>query len=253
MVSVRIDVEGFDNFAAEASRKMQRCMAIALTACAKKAKTELESTLRESLSAPTNFTMNSIYLYPAVYAKRNGQNWDRLTAEVGFKDYQAKYMDHMEANHTNLRAPKRFELALQAAGKMPRGWVSVPANGVALDSFGNMGRGFIMKIVSQLGNELLRGYQNRSRDEKTVAKNQKRNGAFVSIMPGGKLKMPPGIYQVFDYVGQVNGKTRYVRASRMVLMFVPAAKYKAVMNIKQVGQKTVRENLQSEFSRVFNS
>lgn len=121
--------------------------AIAMTRTGVRIKGAEQDTMRRVFDRPTDFTVNSVYLSPATPSK--------LEAEVFFKDWApkgraaGKYL--LPQVHGGERELKGFERALQHAGWLPPGRFLVPASGAALDSHGNVSRGLIVKILSQLG------------------------------------------------------------------------------------------------------
>ena len=134
---------------------------------------------------------------------------------------------------------KRFELALQARLAMPKGYFAMPAKGVPLDGYGNVSRGFIAKVLSQLGTELLAGYQNTAKDAQAMARARKRNGTFFAMQPGNKQGLPPGIYQRIP--GGLGHKTR------AVFIFVRNTNYK----VRLPFGKIVQDVYDREFRRLF--
>lgn len=239
MVSVRIDVQGFDNFAAEANRKMKRCMAIALTKTAVKLQADIKQVVPEVFDRPKPFTVNGLYLRVA--------KADSLVAEVGFKDIQARYLSAEVAG--GRRAPKRFEAALRARGALPGGYITVPGNDVKVDSFGNIPRSVIVEILREIGPTLQRGRRTAEQRQTLVDSSNKKkrkptyNGVFV-VMPADGSHLQPGIYR------------RYVardRRPKCLLAFMTEANYKQRLKLVEIGEKAVRDNLSVEFSKVFNT
>lgn len=224
-------------------RNLERATAIALTATAKAAEDILKDRMRSVFDRPTPFTMSATVVRRARYSSssRSGS----LQSSVVFKDWQARYLDTMVEGFSPDRGLKRFELALQAAGVMPRGWVCVPANGVALDGYGNVGRGQIMKIMSQIGTELLTGYQNRSTDPKRRAANKRRNGTFFAMQPGNRQGLPAGIYQRY--------KTGFGWASRMVFVFARRASYTKYFDLQKIGEQAMSECFDTELQKALAS
>jgi hypothetical protein len=157
---------------------------------------------------------------------------------------------------------KRFEKALKAAGAMPYGWQSVPAAGARLDAYGNMSRGQIAQILSQVGTELTAGYTRtlpRLRgDEDAKAKRQIQNkrrrafgragGQYVAI-PRRKGKLAAGIYlaQARDF-GARWGLGRSGRLTP-VLIFVRATTYRPRFDFYGTVQESVAQTLPRHYSQ----
>ncbi|WP_288843521.1 hypothetical protein [uncultured Deefgea sp.] len=249
MISIKIDNAQLKALTGNLPRKIQRCAAIALTKTAWHAKDETVRRMRTDIHRPTEFTLNALRVFPARY-KSGGD----LVARVEPKYDQEKYLRNIVSGMGETRRHlKRFEKSLQAGGVMPYGWVCVPAKGMTLDSHGNMGRGMIMKIISQIGVELLSGYQNRSRDKKVIARNKKRNGTFFAKQPGNKQGLPPGIYQRVAVGGGFGARNGRAWGTRMVFLFVKAAFYKPQIDFDAIGQKMVDRHFQNEFNKALAS
>jgi hypothetical protein len=237
-MKITIDVQGLAEVKAALSglsdRRMRAAMATALTRTAVAVRTEMQADMLSALDRPTPYTQRRL--------RYVGATAERLVAGVGF-DIEAitdisgnvvrysdqgpgstpagKYIQFQAKGGT--RAMKRFELALQAKGSMPRGWVSVPAAGARLDAFGNMSRGQIAQIIAQLGTELMSGYANtikqtgKAGTRARIAQQRRAGGQYIAVQPGSKIRLKPGIYQR-EFIG---------RNLTPVLMFVRGATYTA--------------------------
>ncbi|QKJ67471.1 hypothetical protein HQN60_12570 [Deefgea piscis] len=239
-VTITVDQGAIKALGANLGRKVQRSTAIALTKTAWQTKADVVEQMKSKIDRPTTFTLNSLVVRPAKYDRGS------MTAKVEAKDWQEKYLRNIVSGvGESKRHLKRFELALQAVNQMPRGWVAVPAKEFALDAYGGMGRGILMKIISQIGTELLSGYQNKSTDAKVKARNQKRNGTFFAMQPGNREGLPPGVYQRRRF-GSGWG-------SRMVLAYVKQARYKPQIDLEKIAEKAVSEHFQTEFIKALQS
>lgn len=213
-------------------RRADAALATALTRTAVAVRREMGADMHLALDRPTPYTARQLR-YVAATA-------DRPVAGVGFgieaiQDVRGQVVRYADMGPGSTpadrylrfqtqggqRAAKRFELALQAKGAMPRGWVAVPGAGARLDAYGNMTRGQIAQIVAQLGTELLTGYTNTIRRtgaagvRAKIAQQRRAGGQFFAVLPGSKLKLKPGIYQR-EFAG---------RNITPVLIFVPRAAY----------------------------
>ncbi len=235
MISIKIDAAAAQTALAEGGRKAQRSLAIALTKTAGLANDQIKREMPTTFDRPTPFTLNGTVVRPARY--------NQLTASVVFKDYQSRYL--LAEVTGGQRRLKRFELALQHRGVMPKGWFAVPADGVALDAFGNLSRGVLAKIIAQLGTELLSGYQNTAKGQDALQRAKRKNGTFFAIQPGNKSGLPAGIYQ--RIAGSLGW--RY----RAVLIFVQTSKHTTRLRLDDIGQAAVSQHLQDEFNKAFSS
>lgn len=160
---------------------------------------------------------------------------------------------------------KRFERALQAAGAMPAGWQSVPADGAKLDAYGNISRGQIVQILSQVGTELTAGYRRSlprlrggetAREKRSVLNKRRRafgraGGQYVAI-PRPKGKLRPGIYlaQARDFGARWGlGRTGKLIP---VLWFVKTTSYRPRYDFYGTVRGAVDELLGAELNRAFS-
>lgn len=245
-----------DGFSA---RRTAAVIATALTRSAVEGKAVALRELLAAIDRPTPYTQRSLYM--------RGATANRLQAEVGFKDDLAgsgtpatKYLlPNVEGTPRHI---KRFELALQHAGAMPKGWHSVPAAGARLDEYGNISRGQIAQILSQVGTELTAGY-NRTLPkvqswmgpkDKRLTQNKRRRafgraGGQFFALPQGKGKLKPGVY--LAGARDFGAKWGLGRTGRItpVLIFVRATHYKPLMDFYGVVGYAVRNQLPAELSR----
>lgn len=197
MLTVTANFSGLDETVGAmkdfSSRRMNATIATALTRSAAKARDAARIELDRSIDRPTDYTRRGLFLKPA--------KADKLEARVWFGDEfkglvipQARYLyPQVEGGG---RALKRFEKALQASGAMPAGTYAIPSRFAPLDAFGNVPRGTIMQIVSQLGAELLAGYSNRLNrsDKNKVRRAYGRAGGQYVAITRQRGKLAPGVY-----------------------------------------------------------
>lgn len=148
-----------------------------------------------------------------------------------------KYLQFQEEGGT--RHAKRFEVALQAFGALPKGWVVTPGQGARLDAYGNVSRGQIIQVLSQLRITLVAGAKrNMSWDARKQAAAQRKAGGRFFVAPvGGKLQ--PGIYQR-ELIG--NNITP-------VFIFVKAARYRKRFDFYGVAQRKSDAVMDAELQR----
>jgi hypothetical protein len=218
------------------TRRVSAALATALTRTAAEVKAAVTQELDRSLDRPTPYTMRSLYMRPA--------RADRLDAEVWVKDDRAgsgtpatRYL--LPQVDGGVRRIKRFELALQASGAMPRGWQAVPGAGAHLDAYGNISRGQLAQIISQVGTELTAGHnRTMSTDPRRRISAQRRaGGRFFAVRPGQRL--PPGIYQR-EFAG---------RNITPVLIFVRSTAYQPRVDFYGVAQRVAADRLPAQVDR----
>lgn len=118
----------------------------ALTKTAKQAQKALRLKMPRVFDRPTPYILNSTRIRPATKK--------RLRSTVLFKDESFKSQPPSEYMlvHTRggTRPDKRSEKLLRARGLLPPGHHIVPGNGVRLNKYGNVTRGQIQKVLSNL-------------------------------------------------------------------------------------------------------
>jgi hypothetical protein len=235
---VRADLRGF-------ARQVQFGQVVALTRTAQDGKRAELAEIDRAIDRPTPYTRNAVYVDPATRAKPS--------AAFGLKDAEWFSMPgHQPGRYLRpqidggQRDVKAFEKLLQAAGHMPRGWFAVPGSAARFDAYGNVSRGQIIQILSQLRLTASAGYTRNLRvggDRASIAARRRAfvraGGQFFVVKPGeGRAK--PGIYS-----RQVLGKKTHgpLRKVRPVFVFVPRTTYRRRLDWEQVADRTVNERL----------
>lgn len=123
-------------------------IAKAITKTAKDVERELKREMAAKTDRPTAYFLRSTFVQPATR--------DKLLARVGIKDQAFSknrlssaqmFGHHFEGGG---RATKALELHLRRAGLLGAGEFVAPGAGARLDSYGNMSRGQVQQILSQL-------------------------------------------------------------------------------------------------------
>ena len=132
---------------AEMGRRGPVVAAIALTRTAKDVQAAIKEEMRSVFDRPTNYALNGTFLKTATR--------DRLEARVWVKDNpfgNGTPADRFLGPQIfgGARGHKGMERLLQANGMMPQGWFAVPGDGADLDASGNVRRGQIRQMLSQL-------------------------------------------------------------------------------------------------------
>ena len=214
-----------DNAAAlkslDLARKQARFAAAkALTQTAKRVEKSLQADLYDKLDNPTPWIGKGTFVQPATK--------DDLTAVVGMKDRQARYVkEHFTAGR---RGQKPYEKALAGMGVLPAGHKAVPGTGLKLDGRGNPSRAQLKEMFGSLKSGM------------GVAKGRGRKmavGAYVAIPVGNRAGLAPGVYY---------------RAQRKILpalVFVSAANYRKRMDLGQLASKTVAREFDALFAAAY--
>lgn len=122
----------------------------AINACVKAAAPAVQAEMKSVFDRPTPWTLNSYRVLK--YANKRS-----LVAVVGFKDMEqvggrgipaGRYLQpHMEGT---ARPAKGLEVLLRARGLMSNNEFLVPSKFMNLDSYGNVSRGVIQKVIANL-------------------------------------------------------------------------------------------------------
>lgn len=192
--------------------------------------------MRSVFDRPTRFTLNSIFVRPATMSKPEAiVNVKDETGGVTPAQYLSAEIDGGQ------RAIKRFEKRLQLDGAMPRGWFAVPGQFARLDEFGNISRGQITQILSQLTRTKVSGYA----ADITVRSRQgaiKRAGGEFIALPNGRGKLRPGIYQV--------RATAFGRTSpKPIVIYVPKAQYRRRLDFFGVARRAAHTFYESHLDQ----
>jgi hypothetical protein len=171
---------------------------VALTRTALDAKVAEQETMRSVFDRPTPYTINSVFVKPATKAKPEAQVG--LKDEYGFPSENQITANRYLGPHIDAgpRSTKRFEKRLQLDGQMPRGWFAVPGQFARLDEYGNISRGQITQILSQLTLTKVSGYSAGITVRSRKGAIKRAGGEFIAL-PHGRGKLPPGIYQVTQF------------------------------------------------------
>lgn len=188
------------------AKQVRFATAVALTRTAKKIQERMPDVMERELDKPTQFTKRGMFVKPA--------RKDNLTAVVGFRDIQAKYL--------------RFQI--EGGSRQPRSaGIKLPGN-VELNSFGNIPRGLIKRLKAAAQNGTLGA---------AIAKRTggAAKGAKLFLgKPKGKGNLPMGIWR------------REAGKLTPVILFVDQpVRYRKRFNFTAAAQKIARDEWQSIF------
>ena len=189
------------------------------------------SVLKARIDRPTTTTLNSLYVKPATKDKPEARTFfkDAWTSGVPADTYL------QQAVKGGRRPHKRFEKALIAKGIMKPGQYALPAAS-ALNQFGNVPRGTIMKILSGLGAaETVSGVQANA----TGSKRSKRKGNAQKYF-AGEVDGTQGVWE--------RKKTAWGDAVRPVFIFSDGEPgYRVILPFYKIADNIVKANRVREF------
>ncbi len=195
------------------------------------------SVLKARIDRPTTTTLNSLYVKPAKPGKPEARTFfkDAWTSGVPADTYL------QQAVKGGRRPHKRFEKALIAKGIMKPGQYALPAAS-ALNQFGNVPRGTIMKILSGLGAaETVSGVQANA----TGSKRSKRKGNAQKYF-AGEVDGTQGVWE--------RKKTAWGDAVRPVFIFSDGEPgYRVILPFYKIADNIVKANRVREFQSAMDT
>ena len=195
------------------------------------------SVLKARIDRPTTTTLNSLYVKPAKPGKPEARTFfkDAWTSGVQADTYL------QQAVKGGRRPHKRFEKALIAKGIMKPGQYALPAAS-ALNQFGNVPRGTIMKILSGLGAaETVSGVQANA----TGSKRSKRKGNAQKYF-AGEVDGTQGVWE--------RKKTAWGDAVRPVFIFSDGEPgYRVILPFYKIADNIVKANRVREFQSAMDT
>lgn len=224
-------------------RRMNSAIATALTRAAIDVRDEAKAEMRRVFDRPTPYTLDSVFVRPA--------KPDRLEAVVEIKDDRGVTNGGTPATryllpqvHGGQRRLKRLEVALQAAGVLPQGWYVVPGAAARLDAYGNVSRGQVVQVLSQLRIQLVAGSsRNMSFDaRKRIRAEQRAGGRYFVIKPGSRARAQPGVWQ----------REWFVRGASPIFIFVNRAQYAPRFDFYGLAQRVAQERLPAQLQQAIS-
>lgn len=203
--------------------------AVALTKTAQKVQAATVNEMRTKFDRATPYTLKSLRVQPAT--KRN------LSAAVFLKDQtfgknrlsMAQIIGHQFAGGG--RATKAIEYWLMRSGLISDGEFVAPGEGAKLDRYGNMSRGQIIQILSQLK---IHPDPYAFKSKSAASKRSVKKAGTLFWSRGGRL--PRGVW---------------IRAGdgvRPILIVVRRPHYKRLIDMERIAKQVVRAELDGEFS-----
>lgn len=198
--------------------------------------------MRKVFQAPTPYTINSLFIRPATKARLEASTW----LKTGNRP-QHYLLPQIQGGPRPL---KRFEQRLVMNGLMRPDQRAVPAAGARLDAYGNMSRGQIVQILSQLRTAVVQGdFSNATNSKRSRAKRQ-AVAYFVSHGTGSRRAgyqgargrgviyeqhLPAGVWARYQFA--------WGSSVKPVLLFVSGARYTQRFDFFGVAERTIEARL----------
>jgi hypothetical protein len=209
-------VKNLDNL-----KKQERfATAIALTRIARETKNVVDAEILKKVDRPTRYTKNALFIKPATKAN--------LTSEVSLKNKKsgsAKLTVEQTIGNlftsNNKRNHNGLERWLYRAGLITSREFVAPTSNAKKDTYGNMPRGYIGQIVSQLN----------SNGGDQSAKGKRARAKVGSIFwSDGLGRMPKGVW------------ARIGRDIKPIALVIREPHYRRLFNIPEAANDTMRKH-----------
>lgn len=215
-------------------KQLQFALMHTINTVAYKGRDDVKDEMRVVFDRPTNWVLNSIQVKPASIAK--------LEATVKAKDDWGGENILMPQVDGGNRRNKGFEKALRSAGLMASDQFVVPAAGAKLDNYGNMSKGQVVQVMSQLQLQRGGGYESRASNSAASKRSRRRQGVAYFAITKQRGKLKPGIYLRRDFA---KGS-----AVKPVYMFVRRPSYKKRLRFNEVLEQSVEKNFKATYDKM---
>ncbi len=235
-MSMRTNFPAMADRVVELGRQGPFVAAVSLTRTGQDVQSALKDAMRTSFDRPTAYALNGTFLKRATKTNLEARVWvkdDPWGKGVPADRFLSPQIFGGQRRH------KGSERLLQANGLMPDGWYLVPAAGAQLDGNGNIRRGQITQILSQLKVQRSAGHESRAtgsqRSNRTIA----RQGVTYFALPNGNRGLAPGVY--------LKRRFGHGTAIRPVFIFVSKIEYQSRLKFHEVGEATVQARFPVHF------
>lgn len=156
---VKIDVDPGDALKRQFTELEQSQLPYVVQQTVNRVAADIQDTWKRTMAGvfdrPTRTTLNAVFVKRARYVKNSNGQRESEAAIVLIKDQAnkgsapAKYLRPQVMG--GIRADKGLDAALRRIGILAGGEQAVPAGGAPLDGYGNIKRGIVQQVLSQLG------------------------------------------------------------------------------------------------------
>lgn len=217
-------------------KQVSYAAAVAITSTAKLGQKAVQDDMREKFDRPTRTTIKGVII-------KSARKSD-LTAKVFIKDYPfsknpyslAQILSHQFTGGPRIR--KVLETRFEQVGLITGNEYLVPGAGARLDRYGNISRGQIQQIMSQMrvGLDLYAYASNSKRSQR----NQDRAGRM--FWSRGDKHLQRGVWlRVSKY------------RLKPVLLVVRRPQYRKLIDMQQIVQRVVDRNFDNEFRKALDN
>jgi hypothetical protein len=233
--------------------------ALALTRTGEHAKRMLYDEFRRKIDRPTPTVMNSLYLEPATKQKLSAMVWMKdtpLGMNGGGKNPYS--MEETLEHHFRggSRRAKMIELTLRRRGLIAASEFVMPGKAAKMDEYGNMSRGQIQQIYSQIG-VTGSGYDNAATNSRRSKANVAKAGT-IFWSHGVGAEFGPKLWGIISK-GRVLRREQNLpkgawvrdgnRVSPLLIVVKKTPTYKRLFDLRELGQAAIDKHFNNEFDK----
>lgn len=262
---IKVSIQGLDKTLASLAGKQKQvrfATAVALTRTAKRAQVAVADDFKAKFDRPTRTTLKSMWVKPATKANLEAMVYVKDRPLGGKNPFSmADILKHQFTG--GARIAKQMELILRRDGFLQQGEFVVPGAGAMLDNFGNINRGQIVQILSQIGVKNA-GYSSTptksARSRRNVAKAGKIFWSTGTTgMGGAKRLIDKNTGIAYGYAGRVGlashlPKGAWMRDGRSVkplLIAIKGQRYRKRIDLDRIVRAQVDKYFTQEFDQAF--
>lgn len=227
-MSIKSNFPAMADRISELGRQGPFVAAVSLTRTAKDVQAAIKEEMRTSFDRPTAYALNGTFLKGATKSSLEARVWVKdnpFGKGVPADRFLSPQIFGGERRH------KGAERLLQANGLMPAGWYLVPGEGAQLDGNGNIRRGQLRQILSQLKVQGGSGHESRAQNSDRSRRTIARQGVTYFALPNGNRGLLPGVY--------LKRRFGHGTAIRPVFIFVSKVEYQSRLKFHEVAQATI--------------
>ncbi len=231
-LDVSVDVRRALDRVRAADKQVRFATAVALTRTAKDVERALQAELRSEIDRPTPYTLKSTYTDVAKPAKLEATVWFKNRNLGKNRRSSSDILGHLFSGGT--RQHKALEEWLMRAGYISPGEFVAPGDAAKIDQYGNLSRGQIAQILSQLkaGADPT---QYATKSKRSQRKQQRAGVMFWSR--GGKL--PRGVWMRHSF--------GFGSAVKPILIVVGRPDYGVMFDLDELGRRVSRAKFDGHF------
>jgi hypothetical protein len=244
-MNIRFDAAQIAKAFGELQQEHPNVMAQAINDTTREVRDAQVAEIRASFDNPTAFTLRALR---TTFASRS-----KLQAMVWLKDGTSRAHYLIPQIEGGNRPLKRFEEILVQAGLMRKNERAVPGAAAKLDAYGNMGRGQIVQILSQLQAFNLAGSDaNATNSKRSKAK---RSKVEYFVAHGGESRQGRGSWKHGDKMQHLRrgvwARYRFSAGSAVkpVLLFVNGTRYGKRFDFVGTAQRVIDARFKSHYEQ----